>query len=351
MGDFDSTKAVYEKMIDVKAATPQCIVNYASFLEENRYFEESFKAFEKGVSIFKFPHNFDIWITYLTKFVERYGGRKIERARELFEQAITSIPASDVKVIYILYANLEEKYGLARRAMAVYDRATSAVPDADKLAMFTLYISRATEFFGVIKTREIYEKAIEVLPDKMSRKMCLRLIELERRLGEVDRARAVFTHCSQFCDPRSDTLFWQKWKDFEQNHGNRDTYTELLRIKRSVEAQYSASINFMAAEVIAGNIMKAPQQTFVSSGGNTMSDLEKATKAANPEEISLDDEEDESETEKEHEALNFESVSVPSSVIERNVGESVEKESFIERKMGALEKLKRKREEEQAQEE
>ena len=32
--------------------------------------------------------------------------------------------------------------------------------------------------------------------------MCLRFAELERKLGEIDRARAVYAHTSQICDPR-----------------------------------------------------------------------------------------------------------------------------------------------------
>lgn len=68
--------------------------------------------------------------------------------------------------------------------------------------MYLLYINRAGEYFGVMKTRDIYEKAIEALPEKYIKDICLRFANLERRLGEIDRARAIYTHVSQFCDPR-----------------------------------------------------------------------------------------------------------------------------------------------------
>lgn len=32
--------------------------------------------------------------------------------------------------------------------------------------------------------------------------MCLRYADLERKLGEIDRARGVYQHCSQISDPR-----------------------------------------------------------------------------------------------------------------------------------------------------
>lgn len=39
----------------------------------------------------------DIWSTYLTKFIARYGGRKLERARDLFEQALDGCPPKYAK--------------------------------------------------------------------------------------------------------------------------------------------------------------------------------------------------------------------------------------------------------------
>lgn len=68
--------------------------------------------------------------------------------------------------------------------------------------MFSIYIKRAAEMFGITHTREIYEKAIEVLPDSGAREMCLRYAQLETKLGEIDRARAVYSHGSQMSDPR-----------------------------------------------------------------------------------------------------------------------------------------------------
>lgn len=47
--------------------------------------------YERGVKIFKYPHVRDIWVTYLSKFVKRYGNTKLERARELFDHAIGQV--------------------------------------------------------------------------------------------------------------------------------------------------------------------------------------------------------------------------------------------------------------------
>ncbi|GAA0157227.1 RNA splicing factor [Lithospermum erythrorhizon] len=240
MGTLESTREVYERILDLKIATPQIIINYAMLLESKKYFEDAFKVYERGVKIFKYPHVKDIWITYLSKFVKRYGKSKLERARELFENAVEVAPAESVKPLYLQYAKLEEDFGLAKRAMRVYDQATKAVPANEKLSMYEIYIARAAEIFGIPKTREIYEQAIESgLPDKDVKVMCIKYAELEKSLGEIDRARALYKHSSQFADPRSDPDFWTKWHEFEVQHGNEDTFREMLRVKRSVSASYS----------------------------------------------------------------------------------------------------------------
>ncbi|XP_078486633.1 pre-mRNA-splicing factor SYF1 [Ciona intestinalis] len=255
-GTLKTCKAVYDKILDLRIATPQIIINYGMFLEENNYFEDAFKAYERGVALFKWPNVYDIWNTYLTKFIKRYGGKKLERARDLFEQALDGCPAKFAKNLYLLYAKLEEEYGLSRHAMAVYERATKAVLADQRHELFNIYLRRAAEIYGVTHTRPIYEKAIEVLPDEHAREFCLRFADLERKLGEIDRARAVYAHCSQMCDPRTSANFWEAWKSFEVKHGNEDTVREMLRIKRSVQATYNTQVNYMSAQMLAaaGNL-------------------------------------------------------------------------------------------------
>ena len=57
-------------------------------MQEHKYFGDAFKVYARGVKNFKYPHVKDIRVTYLSKFVERYGKAKLERARELFEHAV-----------------------------------------------------------------------------------------------------------------------------------------------------------------------------------------------------------------------------------------------------------------------
>lgn len=45
IGTVESTKMAYDRILELKIASPQMIINYANFLEENKYFEESYKVF------------------------------------------------------------------------------------------------------------------------------------------------------------------------------------------------------------------------------------------------------------------------------------------------------------------
>ncbi|KAL1558491.1 pre-mRNA-splicing factor SYF1-like [Salvia divinorum] len=251
-GTLESTCAVYERIINLRLATPQIILNYEMLLQISSnpliYFEDSFKVYERGVEIFKYPHVKDIWVAYLSTFVKRYGKSKLERAREMFEMAIEKAPAESVKPLYLYleYAKMEEEYGMAKRVMRVYDEATRAVPPSEKLGVYKIYIARAAAAFGLAKTREIYEQAINEsgLSDKDVKAMCLRYAQVEKQLGEIDRGRAMYKHASQFADPRCvHEYLWNKWHEFEVQHGSEDTYLEMHRIKRSVRARYCQSLD------------------------------------------------------------------------------------------------------------
>jgi len=141
--------------------------------------------------------------------------------------------------------------------------------------MFTLYIKKAEKFFGLPRTREIHERAIQTLPDDDAKRMCLEFAKLEQKLGEVDRGRAIFSHGSQFADPRLDPGYWQTWRDFEVAFGNEDTFRDMLRVKRSVELAFSQANYIMAdasasAPAVSDNqaaAMGAAAQPAAAAGG------------------------------------------------------------------------------------
>lgn len=290
---IEETRKVYERIFELRIATPQTVVNYANLLEENKYFEDSFKIYERGLDLFSYPVAFELWNLYLSKAVDRKIG--MERLRDLFEQSVEGCPPKFAKTLYLMYGALEEERGLARHAMRIYERATRAVSDEDRMEMFEFYITKSASNFGLTSTRPIYERAIAALPDSEAKEMCLKFADMERRLGEIDRARAIYGHASQFCDPRTNPGFWGKWESFEVQHGNEDTFKEMLRIKRSVQAQYkyvqtstiwllpvivvplltghSTDVNFIASQALARS---QQQQGGITNGDVPGEDQERA---------------------------------------------------------------------------
>ena len=101
----------------------------------------------------------------------------------------------------------------------------------------------------------MYELAIKAegeaaLSDADFRSMCVRYAKLEQSLGEIDRARGIYVHASAVANPAVELSFWNDWNSFEIQHGNEDTYREMLRIKRSVSAAY-AQLHFNTTTVAA----------------------------------------------------------------------------------------------------
>ncbi|OQR88172.1 pre-mRNA-splicing factor SYF1-like protein [Achlya hypogyna] len=337
LGDVASTKAAYDRTFELKIVTPTMVLQYTAYLQEHAYFEDSFQVFERAIALFPFPHVYDIWLAYLKSFVARYEGRKLERARDLFNQVLSAVPTGPVAVtsdkslppvdmastLYAEYARVEETYGLWRNATAIYERATNALEGPAQLAMYQRYVAKAQALSGVVQTRSIYERAMEHLPDTLVWQLALKFAVFETALGELERARAVYRHASQFCDPRRhEDDFWAKWHAFEIAHGSEDSFLEMLRIKRSVSTQY-AQVNYIGVATAASSLGMVP----AAKTGDAMVDLERTAATeqeppakklkANDEEIDIDDDDEEKNAEEIDIDMDIEEKAVPAAVFGR----------------------------------
>jgi pre-mRNA-splicing factor SYF1 len=299
VGTLDQIKPLYDRIFELKIGTTLTIVNYANLLEENNYFEEAFKVYERGIELFSYPIAFEIWNIYLNKAVKRNLG--IERLRDLCEQAIENCPAKFCKPLYLLYGKLEEDRGLIKNAIKIYDRATKTVDEKDKLETYQYYIARVAENFGLPGTRPIFQDAIDNLNDRDANIISQEFIEVEEKLGEIDRARALLGFSSQFNDLRTAPEFWAKWDKFEVKYGSEDTYKEMLRIKRSVQAQFNTDLRYVAIEASKGIAISTNESNAMSrmeklnnapigfvAGTTETPSVEKIEATGNPDEIELE---------------------------------------------------------------
>eukprot|EP00531_Pseudo-nitzschia_arenysensis_P000770 CAMPEP_0116128198 /NCGR_PEP_ID=MMETSP0329-20121206/7234_1 /TAXON_ID=697910 /ORGANISM="Pseudo-nitzschia arenysensis, Strain B593" /LENGTH=960 /DNA_ID=CAMNT_0003622325 /DNA_START=199 /DNA_END=3081 /DNA_ORIENTATION=- len=248
LGTVQTTKAAYGRAIEQKVATPLHILNFATFLSEQKYFEESFSAYERGIELFKFPGVKIIWKAYADAFLKRYGGTKLERTRDLFQRCLEKCPPEDSTEFFLMNGKFEEEHGLTKRALSVYKQMSQTVPNEDKYTAYQLFITKTSNYLGQTATRDIYQNAIQDLEESVAAKLSLDFANMETSLQEIDRARAVFTYGAQMADPRRNDEYWNAWNEFEISHGNEETFREMLRIKRSVEASFS-TVNYNAAEM------------------------------------------------------------------------------------------------------
>ena len=268
-------KKLYNEMLDLKIVTPNIVINVANYLIEHQYFEEGFKIFERAISMFYYPQVYPIWIQYLMQFIHRYQHLKLERTRDMFEQAISTMPFYSKEAVihqfssgkkyyvknshsrdfFLLYSSFEEKYGISSRAIKVYEKAVSSVtPNSlEQFQLYQVYIDRIGDLFGIAKTRNVIDTALNQsvesndgtdLSCAFIRDLSLKYIYLELKLGEVDRCRSIFAFCSSLCSPdvtEHFNKFWERWSKFEKQYGNVETFKEMLRIRRFVKQQNGAS--------------------------------------------------------------------------------------------------------------
>ena len=253
LGTVQTSKDAYDRALEIKVATPSHVLNYATFLKDKKYFEESFAAYERGLELFPFPHAGAtlLWKNYLANFLERYEGSKTPRVRELFDRCLADCPSEESPEFYLLYGDYEETHGLTKRALGVYGRMCNSVPPSEKYTAYRLYIAKAIQYLGVTSARPIYEAAISALEDGPASRICLEYAKMETGLREIDRARTVLVYGAQLADPRRDPDYWKAWHEFEVSHGNEETFREMLRVKRSVQAAFS-TVNYNAAEMGGG---------------------------------------------------------------------------------------------------
>jgi len=232
-GTLETLKAIFDRMCDLKVISTQQLLNYAQVLESKNYFEASFAVYETGIDLLAWPQLYNVWLIYLSKFCSRYEGTKLERSRELFERALSNVPAEYAKRLFIMYMNMEEEYGLSRQALDVLVRSVDKVKEDERWSMYKLLISKTIKLFGILKTRPIFEKCLaDIESEDERREASLMFSKVERGLGEINRARAILSHGSQFADPNVHLTYWNDWREFEVMHGNEETFREMLRTKR-----------------------------------------------------------------------------------------------------------------------
>lgn len=107
-------------------------------------------------------------------------------------------------------AKFEEQHGLLNHCIETYDRMIDFVDVSRRYLFLKLYVAKVAELLGLPQTRPIFEKGLHILNEGEKVHWGVSFIEVEKKLGEIDRARQLFSYLSQFCEPMVEEYnFWK----------------------------------------------------------------------------------------------------------------------------------------------
>lgn len=87
-----------------------------------------------------------------------------------------------------------------------------AVPETERYQAFNIYIAKVSKLLGITKTRAIFDEALQKLDEKEVLEIGRKYADIEIKMGEIERARAIYVYISQFTNPRDDRRgVWEEW--------------------------------------------------------------------------------------------------------------------------------------------
>lgn len=251
---------LYEQAIALKVATPTTFVNYAHFLQEHGEKLASFQVYERAIGFFPPETQFQLWNLYLAEGMSDKDLLSNEHIRELFEQALENLVPSglDCKAIFLLYSDFEEQCGLRNRCVDILLNGCRKTTNLeDKITLWQICLLKSKELLGNEESRTLYEECIQSLPNSRVIKFAIEFASTEATLGEIERAREVLKYAAQLLPPGKNALLWESWDEFEIRHGDKESYKEMLKLKRhlekemrvetEIESQIEGNIAFVAA--------------------------------------------------------------------------------------------------------
>ena len=290
-------RAIYATMIELRVITPALILSYAQLELKNNAFDKAIRVLEKGVDMFPWPYCREIWLYYLNLVVnktvvlgqtsltrKRKSSLSTERVRDLFEQVISDCPGKFVTPFLFMFFKFELEKGLARTCINVLVRGASHadITPHERAQFFYMAVAETWRLLGAGATRKLFEQAIETFTnlklENILIEFCIQFSNVETQIGEIERARKLFQHASQFANPNNKELeyLWDLWRDFEIQNGDEETYKEMKRVRRSVDVLYSDkhfnTLDAGMAVEIVGEAQRAIPET-PSGGGIDLSKL------------------------------------------------------------------------------
>ncbi|CAN8098958.1 unnamed protein product [Discula destructiva] len=224
----------YEEQIKENTKNYDTWIDYANLEQTSGDWDRVREVFEKAVAQVPPAQEKRLWRRYIYLWIfyalfEEMEAKDIERARQVYDECLKLIPHKKFTFskVWLLKAQFEIRQGNLTVARKTLGRAIGMCP---KDSLFKSYIILEQKLYEFQRCRTLYEKHVEY--NAANCQTWIDWAQLERGLGDEDRARAIFELGIDQPVLDMPEMVWKKYIDFEEEEAEyeraRALYERLL---------------------------------------------------------------------------------------------------------------------------
>lgn len=227
-------RRLYEEQVKENAKNYDTWIDYANLEQASGNVDRVREVYEKAVAQVPPAQEKRLWRRYIYLWIfyaiyEEMEAKDIERARQVYDACLNLIPHKKFTFakVWLLKAQFEIRQGNLTLARKTLGRAIGMCP---KDSLFKGYVTLEQKLYEFTRCRTLYEKHVSYNPSNCQ--TWIDWAQLERALGDLERARAIFELGIDQPVLDMPEMVWKKYIDFEEEEGEferaRALYERLL---------------------------------------------------------------------------------------------------------------------------
>lgn len=227
-------RRLYEEQVKENAKNYDTWIDYANLEQTSGNVDRVREVYEKAVAQVPPAQEKRLWRRYIYLWIfyaiyEEMEAQDVERARQVYDACLKLIPHKKFTFakVWLLKAQFEIRQGDLTLARKTLGRAIGMCP---KDSLFKGYVALEQKLYEFTRCRTLYEKHVSYNPSNCQ--TWIDWAQLERALGDLERARAIFELGIDQPVLDMPEMVWKKYIDFEEEEGEferaRALYERLL---------------------------------------------------------------------------------------------------------------------------
>lgn len=227
-------RRLYEEQVKENAKNYDTWIDYANLEQASGNVDRVREVYEKAVAQVPPAQEKRLWRRYIYLWIfyaiyEEMEAKDIERARQVYDACLNLIPHKKFTFakVWLLKAQFEIRQGNLTLARKTLGRAIGMCP---KDSLFKGYVALEQKLYEFTRCRTLYEKHVSY--NASNCQTWIDWAQLERALGDLDRARAIFELGIDQPVLDMPEMVWKKYIDFEEEESEferaRALYERLL---------------------------------------------------------------------------------------------------------------------------